>query len=335
MDFDEGGLINCFSRIIKFVKLILIVEIVLFLPLSQITLIFAYNITNSKLNIGIVENSFTGAAYRYQGFYDFYHKHGDEINMGKIITSDLKLLTVKIPYYSPQYHVSILEDFPTHLRQIFPDANVSILSDINVHKGEIFSVKGDDTSRNAYDILILGHQEYVTQSEYDNLKQFVSNGGTLIILTGNVFYAEVKYNKETNSITLVEGHGLQFDGKSAQKGVSERWKSETKQWLGSNFYPIYFWQSDYHKLYNNPFNFTGEGGGEEQYYDKTNPNIKIILDYNSSDASYPIATYELKYGKGKVIVIGLAAEDILDPCLEPCHKFYNFIDGLFIKHALP
>lgn len=175
----------------------------------------------------------------------------------------------------------------------------------------------------------------MTQQEYSNLKVFVSNGGTLIILTGNVFYAEVKYNKETNSITLVNGHGLQFDGKTAQKGLPERWRSETKQWLGSNFYSIYYGESDYHKLYNNPFNFTGEGGGEEQYYDKTNPNIKIILDYNSSDARYPIATYELKYGKGNVIVIGLAAEDILDPCLEPCHKFYSFIDGLFIKHALP
>ena len=111
----------------------------------------------------------------------------------KCITSDLNLLTPKIPNYSPQYQVSILEDLPTHLRQIFPNAKVSILSDINVHEGEIFNVKGNDTSHNAYDILILGHQEYVTQQEYSNFKTFVANGGTLIILTGNVFYTEVKY----------------------------------------------------------------------------------------------------------------------------------------------
>jgi N,N-dimethylformamidase beta subunit-like, C-terminal len=334
LHFDLGGLINCFGHMLKFVKLILIGEMVLFLALSEITFVFGINIINSKLKIGLVENSFTGAAYRYQGFYDFYHKHGDEIKTGKNITSDLKLLTTKIPNYSPQYQASILEDLPTHLMQILPNSKVSILSDINVHEGEIFNVKGNDTSNNAYDILILGHQEYVTQKEYSNLKTFVLNGGTLIILTGNVFYAEVKYNKETNSITFVKGHGLQFDGKTAQKGVSERWSSETKQWLGSNFYPIYYWESDYHRLYNNPFNFTGEGGGEEQYYDKTNPNIKIILDYNSSDPRYPIATYELKYGKGKSIVIGLAAEDILDPCEEHCHKFYKFIDDLILNHTL-
>jgi hypothetical protein len=133
----------------KFIKMILIAEVVLFLALSELTFVFAVNIINSKLKIGIVENSFTGAAYRDQGFYDFYKKHIHEIKMGKVITSDLELLTPKIPNYSPQYDVSILEDFPTHLRQIFPNANVSILSDITA--GEIFNVKYD-TSNNVYDI---------------------------------------------------------------------------------------------------------------------------------------------------------------------------------------
>jgi hypothetical protein len=318
----------------KLIKMILIAEFVLFLALSEITFVFGANIINSKLKIGMVENSFTGAAYRDQGFYDFYKKHR-EIKMGKDVTSDLNLLTTKIPNYSPQYHVSIFEDFPTHLRQLFPNANVSILSDIDVHEGEIFNVKGNDTNSNAYDILILGHQEYVTQREYDNFKRFVANGGTLIILTGNVFYTEVKYDKQTNSVTFVEGHGFKFDGKTAKKGVDERWEKETKEWLGSNFYPIYYWEKDYHHLYNNPFNFTGEQGGEEQYYDKTNPNIKILLDYKSSDPKYPIATYELNYGKGKVIVIGLAAEDILDPCLKGCHKFYKMVDKMLLNNGIP
>jgi hypothetical protein len=318
----------------KFIKMILIAEMALFLVLSEITFVFGVNIISSKLKIGIVENSFTGAAYRDQGFYDFYKKHRDEIKKGKDVTSDLNLLTPKIPNYSPQYDVSILEDFPTHLRQLFPNANVSILSDINVHEGEIFNVKDKNTSNNAYDILILGHQEYVTQQEYSNLKTFVANGGTLIILTGNVFFTEVKYNKENNSITLVNGHGFQFDGKTARKGVDERWEEETKAWLGSNFYPIYQREKDYHHLYNNPFNFTGKQGGEEQYYDKTNPNIRILLDYKSSDPRYPIATYELKYGKGKSIVIGLAGEDILEPCREGC-QFYKMIDKWLVNNAIP
>ena len=51
---------------------------------------------------------------------------------------------------------------------------------------------------NKYDILILGHQEYVTQQEYANLKHFVANGGTLVLMDGNVFYAEVKYDRNTH-----------------------------------------------------------------------------------------------------------------------------------------
>ena len=40
---------------------------------------------------------------------------------------------------------------------------------------------------NVYDVIMLEHQEYVTQQEYDNLKRFVANGGILILLDGNVF----------------------------------------------------------------------------------------------------------------------------------------------------
>ena len=46
---------------------------------------------------------------------------------------------------------------------------------------------------NAFDLIILGHQEYVTQKEYDTLKRF-ANGGAMLILDGNVFYTEVKYD---------------------------------------------------------------------------------------------------------------------------------------------
>ena len=175
-------MMNYASHMSKFIKMILIAEMVLFLALSEITFVSGVNIINSKLKIGIVENSFTGAAYRHEGFYDFYKKHLHEIKKGRDVTSDLNLLTPKIPKYSPQYDVSILENLPTHLKQIFPNANVSILSDINVHQGEIFNTKGDNTSNNAYDILILGHQEYVTQQEYSNLKSFVAVSYTHLTL---------------------------------------------------------------------------------------------------------------------------------------------------------
>ena len=169
-----------------------------------------------------------------------------------------------------------------------------MLSDIDVHRGAIFENNGAGEHVNKYDIVMLGISEYVTQQEYDNLKEFVSNGGTFIVLTGGIFFAEVRYDEIANSVTLVKGHHWAFDGKVAQKDIGERWKKETRQWLGSNFYEHYYYEKEYHILYNNPFNFTGRDLGEEQYYDKNNPKINVILDYNSSDPNISYRNIRVK-----------------------------------------
>src|ERR1044071_5707041 len=96
------------------------------------------------LKIGFVENSFTGAAYRYQGFYDFYDKYGLDLKNGKNVTQDLDYLTAKIPRYSVQYQPSLLEDLPVHVRQLLPHSNVSIISDVNVHNGSIFKYNNSE-----------------------------------------------------------------------------------------------------------------------------------------------------------------------------------------------
>ena len=57
-----------------------------------------------------------------------------------------------------------------------------------------------------YDILFLFHNEYLTQNEYTNLKNFVLNGGTIVFTEANALFAEVSYNNASNSITLVNGH---------------------------------------------------------------------------------------------------------------------------------
>jgi len=36
-----------------------------------------------------------------------------------------------------------------------------------------------------------------------------------MLLDGNVFYAEVKYDKSNQTVTLVKGHWWAFNGKSA------------------------------------------------------------------------------------------------------------------------
>jgi hypothetical protein len=53
-----------------------------------------------------------------------------------------------------------------HLALLMPKNNVSVLTDIDVDVGSIF--KDSKNTTNKYDVLILGHQEYVTQQEYTN-----------------------------------------------------------------------------------------------------------------------------------------------------------------------
>src|SRR5947208_1306018 len=151
-----------------------------------------------------------------------------------------------------------------------PKSHISVLTDSDADNvNSLFFVNGT----NKYDILILGHQEYVTQQEYDNLKHFVANGGTLVLMDGNVFYAEVKYDRNTHTITLVKGHGWAYNGKSAWKSVGERWANETSQWVGSNSFCF----SCYVIFANNPFQYRHH---EEQYL--TNPNDLILLNYHAS-----------------------------------------------------
>jgi hypothetical protein len=159
--------------------------------------------------------------------------------------------------------------------------------------------------------IILGHQEYVTQKGYDNLKPYVYNGGILLLMDSNILYSEVKYSDKTKIVTLVKGHNCAFDGKSAWRSTRERCDDDISKWIGGksigNTPGIIF--------DNNPFGYEHR---EEQYM--TNPQDKILLDYNASlldhnDFSanntanaYPhnassslknpkIATYELSYGK--------------------------------------
>jgi len=260
----------------------------------------------NKLKIGLVKPIFTDAAYNNR-FYVFYAKHAF-LPLGVNITKDLYLLNSKVLELSNKdiHNVSALSHPSNVINGLSNHPTpAKLINDIDVDKGKIF----DNRYRlNLYDILIIGHQEYVTQKEYDNLKQFVSNGGMLILLDSNVFYAEVNYFDNNNTISLVKGHDWAYNGKTAWKSVNERWKNETEQWVGSN----YLCYRCVKEFKNNPFNYTSH---EEQYI--TNSKDIILLNYNPILLPYmpksnvAIATYELNYGKGKVISLGIYSDDII------------------------
>jgi hypothetical protein len=284
--------------------------------------------------IALVIPTFTETAYFPNSFYTFYNKY-HSIPSGKNVITDLDLLSTPITYtYINPYTSVDIENLsmfiPTdpddeniiyvadHLRKIMPNnALVSIIRDEDIHDGYIFNPtpanqdnKSINNNRNIYDTLVIFHDEYATQSMYNNYKRFVSNGGTIIFVDANVFIAEVDYNKDNHTITLVKGHTWEFDGKSARKSVDERWFEENKEWVGSNFLAGAITDKIYFK--NNPFNYSHF---EENYVN--NPRNKILIDYdvvvpnNSVYAGFHVSSYELSYGKGKVIMTGLYGQKLI------------------------
>jgi hypothetical protein len=287
-----------------------------------------------KFNIAIIKPTFTAAAYD-NSFYKFFLLFANT-QLGMNVTTHLSLLSNKMPkQLTLSSSAPSMSSLPHHLKMLLPKSSIDVLNDADVDSGYIFKKNGiTTTTNNRYDILIIGHQEYVTQREYNNLKQFVVNGGTLVVLDGNVFYAEVNYDDHTQIVTLVKGHGWTFNGKSAWKSVNERWKKETSDWLGSN----YLCYSCKINFLNDPFGYKHH---EEQYL--TNPKDKILMNYDANviksnkkigisqvpRAKPLIATYQLNYQRGRVIVLGLYSSDIISN-----NKFDKFFDGLLLQHAL-
>jgi hypothetical protein len=271
------------------------------------------------VDVALVLPSFTAAAYNNHNFYSFYRKYAN-VQYGTNVTTDLGMLYASVSKNTGTSAFAML-DLLQNLKWVTPQSNITVITDADVDSGNLFLKNGS----NGYDVVILGHQEYVTQREYDNFKRFVSNGGTMIILDGNVFYAQVDYDNSTQTIRLVKGHGWAFNGKSAWRSIGERWANETAKWVGSN----YLCYSCDITFANNPFRYRHH---EENYV--TNPNDIILLNYNATDYNYNtnvkhvIASYELNYGMGKVIALGIYSDDIIIN-----GKFDRFLDSLLLQYA--
>jgi hypothetical protein len=308
--------------------------------------------SNATKQIAFVDPTFTDAAYNKDGFYYFYFKYND-VKEGVPITTDLNYMTGQIPREADRaYFAPIVERVKAE-----KSAQVSIIRDQDVHAGILFERDGS----RAFDTLILLHNEYVTQKEYNQFKGFVESGGAIIFLDPNIFYAEVKYDEDSCVVTLVKGHDWEFDGKSVKKSVAERYFEENKEWVGSNF--VVRDIRDPVEFANNPFGYTHF---EENYVN--NPNAQVLLDYKATfidpqgqtkksdpplilqgvlrdlfgikDGEYldeshkeaqakRIATYQLDYGKGKVLMLGIYGQNLANNT-----KFLDFLDSIILTRAI-
>lgn len=303
----------------------------------------AHEDASGKSRIAFVEPTFTNGAYNEDSFYFFYSKY-QKFPDNQSITTDLNLMTGDIPFETKVDYVQPIID---RVKQTVPDSIVSVIGDEEINDGLIFRNAGV----NAYDLLVMLHVEYVTQTEYDNLIKFLNNGGSIILLTGNVFYGEVLYDKQDCTVTLKKGHDWEFDGSAVRKSQSERYLEENSKWFGSNFVVSHI--DDGVIFERNPFDY--EHFEENEV---TNKEVVILLDYKAKFANIPsaethplvvggllkgdsepettysdegkkIATYELSSGAGKVIQMGIYSQNLVST-----EKFLNYFDKIIIPRAI-
>jgi len=122
---------------------------------------------------------FTAAAYSEPGFYTYYR---GECGM-ECLTVELK------DEYDLTYQAS------GNAVQVFSLLGYPIITDIAVDE--------DPNILSKYDKVILLHNEYVTRNEFDAITKHPK----VIYLYPNALYAEIAVDYDTNSITLVRGHG--------------------------------------------------------------------------------------------------------------------------------
>ena len=293
--------------------------------ISFITLLgFVWNRTPSR--IAVVKPIFSTTAYK-DAFYTFYQRYG-WMDPGTYITNDLNYLNVTVKDgWGFSEGLSEFLGYNKLPYMVFGE-EITYIDEIDVIEGALFS-----GAERVYDVLILGFTEYVTQEEYTAYKTFVAMGGLLILVDACNFLAEVKYHPPASPdqpgyLSLVKGHGWEFNGTHAWKSVYHRWPEENRNWVGSNYWK--FWRgihydqfiantshqiSKYLEANHGKAIDTSYGAHEENKLENFT-DTQIIGYWNfvnwSEAPEDPVVAYQHWYAKGSVIHTGIVASRWVD-----------------------
>lgn len=163
--------------------------------------------------------SFTQAAYGKDGFYDYYNKK-----------CDTKCLTVNIPTGVHGIQASSIAG-----ALVLKSLNYAYLKDEDVDKNP-------DVLKQFKKVIVL-HNEYVTKKEFDA----ITSHPNVVFLYPNALYAKVNTNYDTNTITLVQGHG--YPDSSFKNGFN--WKNDNSKYEYNVDCPNwYFYKKDNYTMLN-------------------------------------------------------------------------------------
>lgn len=137
-----------------------------------------YDLLKNEENAVVIYPIFTQSAYSENGFYYYYDKLCDE-----------KCLEIQIQQIgNGNYNSSDIS------YQILKILGYEIITDVDVDR--------DPTILDSYDKVIVLHNEYVTKKEFNA----ITSHPNVIYLYPNALYAEVQYDKDSNTIKLIRGH---------------------------------------------------------------------------------------------------------------------------------
>ena len=134
-------------------------------------------VEKDKQKTVVIYPIFTSSAYSSPGFYDYYKKNCDE----SCLTTNIE---VTFDYNASGVGIQILSLL-----------GYEVINDIQVNN--------DPDILKKYDKVILLHNEYVTQTEFNA----IINHPKVIYLYPNALYGEIAFDSEKNTITLIKGHG--------------------------------------------------------------------------------------------------------------------------------
>jgi hypothetical protein len=139
--------------------------------------------SRARHNMVVIEPTFTIAAYQPHGFYDYYRN-----------ACDARCLSVRL---KPSQYTAIM---------YYAGSNNTLQKIISLGISDI--VTDEQVTQNPsilanYSKVIVLHNEYVTQSEFDA----ITHHRHVLYLYPNALYALVSYDSVSNTITLLRGHG--------------------------------------------------------------------------------------------------------------------------------
>jgi len=127
-------------------------------------------------NTAVIYPIFTASAYSEPGFYTYYRNECDD-----------SCLTIKIKN-------RMTSQSNPNAVQVFNLLDYNIITDIDIDK--------NPDILNQYEKIILLHNEYVTQAEFDT----ITSHPKVIYLYPNALYAKIETDYNQNTITLIRGH---------------------------------------------------------------------------------------------------------------------------------